>query len=132
MWTFTKTQASVYFLLCVPSLDKKYADVCIFLVNERRRLVRTFLVLSDVAFLVPVVTKKIKISESSSETGAKQDAVLTSYLPREWIAKDRPPSYGGLSNHAKFITQLYISLDVHDVFAAFSCRIKVSSLRLQS
>lgn len=107
---------------------KKYADVCIFLVNERRRLVS----LSDVAFLVPVVTKKIKISQSSSETGAKQDAVLSSYLPREWIAKDRPPSYGGLSNHAKFITQLYISLDVHDVFAAFSCRIKVSSLKLQS
>jgi len=109
-------KASVYFLLCVPTLDKKYADVCIFLVNERRRLVRTFQVLSDVAFLVPVVTKKINISESSSETGAK----------------DRPPSYGGQSKHAKFITQLYLCLDVHDVFAAFSCRIKVSSLRLQS
>lgn len=122
---------SVYFLLCVPPLDKKFVDVCIFLVNERRRLVRTFYVLIDVAFLVPVVTKKIKISESSSETGAKQDAILTS-VPREWIAKDRRPSYGGQSKHAKFITQLYLSLDVHDVFAIFSCRIKVSSLRLQS
>ena len=55
------TKRRLYFLLCVPTLDKKY--VCIFLLNERRHLVRAFQVLRHVPLLVPVVTKKIKISE---------------------------------------------------------------------